>query len=156
MSSPAPELIGFCPHCGAEHADGATECWLCHAPLGDQPIVMAQLIAPPQPPASQLSEIFFASLSALVGLLVFLLGVGIFLEERALGVIYVILILPPLTVTWLRSVRKTRSGAGISWAERFITFLISSIVMFGILVMLGIAAIICLILICIANPPSFH
>jgi len=150
------DVARVCPQCGAQYYPDAGKCWLCHADLSDLPVVVAQLIAPPMSPAWKLSEVFFAVLSALTALLVVLIGIGIFVQEAALGIIYVILVLPPLTVTVARTYRKTRSGAGISWAERFATFLVSSVVMMGILGLLAVAAVACLIIMCFVNPPSFH
>ena len=156
-TSPQPvETARLCPACGAEYAAGASHCWLCHANLNDVPIVVAELIAAPQSPVWKLSEVFFAVLSALTALLIVLIGIGVFVEEAVLGVIYVILVLPPLTVTLARTYRKTHSGAGISWAERFATFVVSSVVMAGVLGILAIAALACLIIMCFVNPPSFH
>jgi len=155
-SGPAAENSRVCPHCGAQYSAEAAKCWLCHADLSDVPIVVAELIAPPMSPAWQLSEVFFAVLSALTALLVVLIGIGVFIEEATMGLIYVILVLPPLTVTLARTYRKTRSGAGISWAERFATFVVSSVVMAGILGILAIAALACLIIMCFMNPPNFH
>lgn len=158
MNAPTPQVdvARVCPQCGAQYYPDAGKCWLCHADLSDEPLVVAQLIAPPPSPVWKLSEVFFASLSALTALLVVLIGIGIFAQEATLGVIYVILVLPPLTVTVARTYRKTQSGAGISWAERFATFLVSSVVMMGVLGILAVAAVACLIIMCFMNPPSFH
>lgn len=159
MSSipPSGEVPLVCPHCGAQYAAGAAKCWLCNADLSDAPVLVAELVsAPPGEPAWSLTEAFFAGLSALTALLVVLLGIGLFAQQPGLGVIYVILVIPPLTVTAARTFRKTRSGAGISWAERLATFVISSVVMLGVLGMLAIAAVACLIIYCIFDPPRWH
>ena len=156
-ASPRADAIRVCQQCGAQFAPEATKCWLCQAAVAvPQSVVVADLVAPPQSPLWSLGEVFFAVLSALTALMIVLIGLGIFAEEFVAGLIYVVVVLPPLTVTVARTVRKTRSGVGISWAERFATFLVSAVVMAALLGLLAVAAVACLIIMCFMNPPSFH
>lgn len=165
MSSPyeAPksesvaEPLQICRHCGAEVPLSAPQCWLCFGKLpAGMDVVDAEVVAPPESPAWQLTEVFFAVVSALTALLVVLVGIGVFCEEPVMGIIYVVIVLPPLGVTVARTARKRRAGENISWAERFATFVVSSVVMLGFLGLLAVAAVACLIIMCFMNPPSFH
>lgn len=157
QSAEAAEPLQLCRHCGAEVPLSAPRCWLCQGELpAGMTIVDAEVVGPPESPAWQLTEAFFAVVSALTALLVVLIGIGVFCEEPVMGIIYVVIVVPPLGVTVARSARKRRAGVNISWAERFATFVVSSVVMLAFLGLLAVAAVACLIIMCFMNPPSFH
>lgn len=143
--SGTPRLL--CPTCGAGCYRFAGQCWLCGADLssagksGAGEIVTASLVT--RPPHYAPSEWFFAGLSGLVALVLLVVAVGAALTEPALGVGFLILVLPPVAVTVLRLYLKQRAQQPVTWAERFLTFLLSLLCMFllvGTLAVVGFIA----------------
>jgi hypothetical protein len=71
-------------------------------------------------------------------------------------VAYAIVAAPALIATLVRvQYRKARVGH-VSWAERFVTLIVSASIVFGILVLLCVACVAALFVYCMIDPPSFH
>ena len=155
MSSSDFESVRICPDCGADNAAAALRCWMCYLDIRDEhPVVEAQLATPStaapvnKPPPFALSELFFRLATVCVLVMLVLVGIGVATEEAGLGIVYVIMVTPPLLGTLLR-VRKRRSKVGnVTWSEKFMTLMVSGAIMLGVIGLLWIAAIVALLAFC--------
>ncbi len=153
-----PPVLPRCPYCGAHLQPQMTRCWLCYAAVagaetidGEAPVAV-ELARPPA--FSVMSEWIFKGLSAVVGLLLFMIIAGAFLEEPAAGITLTVLVSIPLGATALRLyLQKQRYGA-VSWAERLATFLVSTALLFALLGVLCVAAFIALFVWCLTQSPG--
>ncbi|MGE0757804.1 MAG: hypothetical protein AB7F89_09885 [Pirellulaceae bacterium] len=144
----------ICPDCQATCAPDAPRCWMCQADLAQvDTIVTAELVAPPR---GGVSETVFAGATLLLVGLAALLGIGIAIDEPGAAVVYALVAAPALLATVIRvQIRKSKVGH-VSWAERFVTLLVSASVVVAILVMLVVASVVALFIYCLIDPPSFH
>ena len=148
MTVPNPAVESkICVECGAENWAYAADCWLCKRDLSDvEAVVNAEIVAPP---VSTSANTFFAVVTGILGIVLVLIGIGLYLEEPGAAIGYMILVIPPLIATIVRTMAK-QGERPVGWGERLATFLISSVVFFGILVMLCIAAVVAFFAICLA------
>ena len=147
----------ICPDCGAENLAMAKYCWLCHRDMATvSEVVIAEMI--PEQPTWTPSDWFFAVLSLLVAIMIVLCGIGLAIEEPTAAIVFGILVAPPLVATVVRvRIRQQRQGH-VSWAERFLTFFVSSVITVGILGLLLAAAFVAFFVYCLIeiNRGGFH
>lgn len=158
---PPPIAVKACHECGAENEARARSCWLCHADLTREPNVIAAKLAKinseypkPQWAPSENTELI---LVAAVGVLLLLMGVGIYSVSKGGVVIYAIFTVPAMLMTIVRASLKHARGEKITAADAVLTFfytgmtvLISGAAVVGLLALIAIAIIIGLIITCFA------
>ena len=156
MNAPElPPVLPTCRECGAHLQPGQARCWLCLAKLdGDEAPIRAELARPPE--FSRVSETVFRAISALVGLFLLVVTVGLWLQDSRAAMAFLTMLSVPAAATAIRlNLRKNRVGK-ISWAERLVTFLLSTALVVGLLAALVVAAFLALFAWCMLNPPRFH
>jgi hypothetical protein len=142
--SAAPAARPHCPDCHAEVAADAVRCWLCHRKLvNDAEIVMAQIVPERTPLAP--SQTLFAVLTALVGALVVVIGVGV-ARDAYLLIPYTLIVGFALAITSLHEVRARSAGRQVGWGERLLTFIISAHAVMAVLGVLLVAAVIAFVI----------
>lgn len=161
----APEL--FCPECGAQNVGSPARCWLCYHPL---PLEATLVEAPPvlPKPVSRRDDASASStlliLTVFTAILVVLVGIGAFLSDTTLGVVYCVLVVPSLIVaaitygvTRLRTAREPEASATRPWRASLTSFFISMAATLGlailavvVTVLVAVAAVIALIVQCFA------
>ncbi len=149
MSQPT-EAVLTCPQCGADSVPFAKHCWMCGADLQNAPkrnIPIAGQAKPTWAAGESTALIVVAILCAVV----LLVGLGIAANEPGLVIPYAIFAGPALLATLIRATRKRVQGKPMGIAESIGTFLVSGMIVFGILVLLVIALIIGLIAYCFAE-----
>jgi hypothetical protein len=138
----------ICPDCGAENLAAAKYCWLCRRDMTTvSEVVLAEVVL--RRPAWTPSDWFFAILSLLLAIMIVLCAIGLAVEEPSAAIVFGILVVPPLVATIVRvSVRQQRQGH-VSWAERFLTFFVSSVIMVGVVGLLLAAAFVAFFVYCL-------
>ena len=149
MNRPTAEGTMKCPHCGADCFAAAQRCWLCYTDFGKSPeIVTAEVVA--EPPRQSISEWLFAILTLLAIGMVIVVGIGVAMQEWQTGVVYLVLVSIPLAACAVRiQVKKSRQGS-MTWAERFSTLMVTTLVAMGILGGLAVAAAVAFFVWCFA------
>ena len=151
MTSTAPENtpleLKTCRECGADCETKAAHCWLCGADLkGQVEIVVAEIVDEPPPYAP--GDTFFAVLSAIVAVVVLLVGIGAAVSDPGMAIGFAIIVVPALVATVVRA-QQTRARQGyVTWGERLATFMVSVSLMFALLSLLSMAAIVAFIFYC--------
>lgn len=156
-----PIAVKACPECGAENEARAASCWLCHAdlqrepnPFADQFVKISGKSRKPEWAPSENHELI---LVAAVGVLLLLMGVGIYSVSQGAVVIYAIFTVPAILMTLVRASLKRARGEKISAADATMTFfytgmtvLLSAAAVVGLLALIAIAIVIGLIITCFA------
>jgi hypothetical protein len=161
MNEPIPPPIAVkpCHECGAENEARARSCWLCHADLtrAEQPI-LAELVKPVQKPEWAPSEHTELIVVAAVGLLLILMGIGIYSVSEGGVILYAIFTIPAMLMTAVRASLKRARGEKITAADAVLTFfytgltvLLSGAAVIGLLALIAIAIVIGLIITCFAS-----
>lgn len=166
-----PIAVKACPECGAENEARARSCWLCHADLTRQTeVVLAELAEPrtkspilkPQWVPSENMELI---LVAAVGVLLLIMGIGIYSVSPGAVFVYAIFTIPAMLMTVVRASLKQARGEKITAADAVMTFfytgmtvLLSAAAVVGLLALLAIAIVIGLIITCFAalGQRGFH
>ena len=91
---------------------------------------------------------FFQIATILVLILLILVGIGLAVEEAGLGIVYVVLVTPPLLGALFHIRRKQTKQGQVTWAEKFVALIASGAIMVGILGMLWVAALGALVAYC--------
>lgn len=150
MSAGGYDTLKVCHECGAENLHLALRCWMCHADLKRVPqVVIAEIV--PDPPKYAPSEIFWMVLTALVGVLLVLVGIGLASEGPEPLIPYAIVIVPAFIATVVRVARKQSRGVRIGWGERLLTFLISGMAVIGFIGLLIVAALTAMFVYCLIS-----
>ena len=107
MPAEQPIDLATCPECRAANATTARRCWLCSCDLTKPP----PLHRPPPLPAAASAGGNALGLGTLLLLVtLFALGLGIFALAPGLGVLYVLLIAPPVIATSIAGARRRQKG----------------------------------------------
>jgi hypothetical protein len=109
-------------------------------------MVVAEVV--PGRPEQAAYERFFAIALMLLLFLLVLVGVGVSLQQPGLGVAYVVVVLPPLIATRLRLRRRKAQQGRVTWAERFVTLVLSGLIMLTVLGAIAAAVVIALLAWC--------
>lgn len=145
MSATLPAAILCCPDCRAENPGQAMSCWLCHRQLRSSPeVILAELV--PERTAVAPAQRLLAGLTALIGVVVILLGIGIAREEPFLLIPYTIVVGLGLAITSLHEVRVRASGRPVGWGERLLTFIISVNAVLAVLAVIAVAAVVAFVI----------
>jgi 4-amino-4-deoxy-L-arabinose transferase-like glycosyltransferase len=148
MSPEQPIDLATCRECRAANATTARRCWLCHADLTKPPPPPATHLPPPLPVADVGPWTF--SLSTLFLLVTLLaLGMGIFALAPGLGVLYAVLVAPPLFATSIVGVRRRRRGQAWGGKEKAATAALSVAGTLAGLSLLIVAAVVAFFIYCI-------
>ncbi|MCA9161729.1 MAG: hypothetical protein KDA62_02075 [Planctomycetales bacterium] len=148
MKNATRDSIRICPECAAENSPFSDNCWLCQCPLtGDVEIVTAEIVGENRP--NPILDRTFAVLTGLVGLLIVIVGIGIAADEPSLGVLYVLVVTPPLLGAFVRVKREMRRRRYVGWGERLATLIVSFALMYGLLMALGVAALVAFFIYCV-------
>jgi hypothetical protein len=117
---------------------------LCHRELANEAeIVMAEIV-PEQTPLAP-SQILFAVLTALIGILVIMIGVGV-ARDAYLLIPYTLIVGFGLAITSLHEVRARASGRQVGWGERLLTFIISAHAVAAVLGVILVAAVVAFVI----------
>lgn len=158
MSASPPLQLQTCPHCGADCEATADRCWLCYgelSPKGDD-VVAAEVVR--EPPRYAPEDTVFATMSAVLALIILLVGVGSAFVQPGVTILMAIVVVPALVATLVRVGSKQARTGYVSWGERLGTFLISASLTVGVLVLLALSAIIALVVYCfyLISSGGFH
>lgn len=156
-SSNLPPILPTCRECGAHLQPGSPRCWLCLAKLdGAEAPIRAELARPPE--FSRVSEVIFGTISALVGLFLLVVIVGLWLQDSRAAMAFLTILTIPAAATAVRLTLRKRKVGRIGWGERLVTFLLSTALVVGLLVALMVAAFLAFFVWCLINPPklNFH
>jgi hypothetical protein len=135
-----------CPHCGADCDAAKPRCWLCGGELTGEEIVDAVVVKEPPPYAP--SDVFFAVASAVLAVVIVLVGIGAALTEPGLAIAMAVVVAPALLATVIRTQRVEARHGYVSWGERLATFIVSAAAVVGLLGALWIALLIALVALC--------
>jgi hypothetical protein len=128
---------------------------MCHAELGNVETIVDAEVVQVRPGGA--SEAFFAVATLLLVGIAVLIGVGLAIEEMGMAIVYAIVAAPAVIATLVRVQYRKRQVGQVSWAEWFVTLVVSASIVIAVLVLLVVASIAALILYCFAaGPPSFH
>lgn len=156
-----PIAVKACHECGAENEARAVSCWLCHAdlkqgvnPFADQFVKIGDKSRKPEWAPTENHELI---LVAVVGVLLLLMGVGIYSVSQGAVIIYAIFTVPAILMTLVRASLKRARGEKISAADAVMTFfytgltvLLSAAAVVGLLALIAIAIVVGLIITCFA------
>jgi hypothetical protein len=101
MSTPLAPGQVFCGECGAQNDVRAGRCWLCYStlPAEDAEIAYAEIVEkPPAPPQASGTVIALQVVAVCIAVLLFLVGIGAFAHDQALGIVYCIVIAPAVLI----------------------------------------------------------
>ena len=141
--------VKICGECGAACPLTAHQCWMCQADVRAEPaVVLAEAL--PQRPSYAPAEWFFAAASLLVVLVLILVGIGVGMQSPGLLVVYVVLVIPPLVGAVVRVKRREAQLGSVSWAEKFVTLVVSGSIMIGVLGLVAAALGVALFVMCFA------
>ena len=145
----------FCPECGADCAVDAARCWMCQAQLsGAETVVTAEIVAPRR---QGVSEGFFAVATFLLVGIALLIGIGLAMDEIGVAIVYALFAAPAIIATVVRVQYRKQKIGHVSWAERFVTLIVSASIVFAVLALLAVAAVGALVVYCmVSGPQSFH
>lgn len=147
------ELV--CPHCGAKVGAKWKTCWLCGQELPGEtgPVFVASKTSAAPRPAAGASAISIISKVAGAGIaaLLALVFIGLVANGEYGALIgLVILLLPPLAITFGKTLSRQSKGEEVAWIDRVGTFLMSLAITIGVVTALGVAAVVAFFVICIA------
>jgi hypothetical protein len=111
-------------------------------------IVLAEAVV--ASPSHLPGERFFAGATILLLALLALVGIGIGVQEPGAGILYGILVLPPVVGTVLRIQYRKGRGDRITWADRFGTLALSGAIMVGLVGLIAFVGFIALFIMCFA------
>lgn len=148
MNERAYDNMVICPQCGAGSFTPASQCWMCFAGLINPPdIVMAEVVegAAAAEPSWAPSEWFFANSTAVLGVVLVVVGIGLASQGWGAAIAYALIIGPAFLATAIRT--KVRQGHGheVSLIERLATFLISGTIMVGVVTLVSLLIIVAII-----------
>ena len=133
-----------CPQCGAQKASADDQCWLCYANPYAAP---AEVVVPrPEFTAGEAID-WFATITILA--LVFLIGLGIFIDEPWATIPFAFVMIPGVIGAVLTRARQLRRGVTGFWGSRTVALLSGGITIIVTLVLLVVAAIALLFAICV-------
>jgi hypothetical protein len=135
-----------CPQCGAAQSVADRPCWLCGGKTVPEDAVTAEIV---EPRPSFVSEAVFAALSGLMGGVLVIMGIGLWLQEPALGIGFAVLALPALVATLVRGAVRRSRGQPVTWAQRLATFAVALSITLGVLSLLVVAAVVALFIACL-------
>jgi len=137
----SPVVSPRCPECQAENPTQATRCWLCHRSFAPgEEIVLAEIV--PTPTVQRPAQKLLGLLTALVAVLVMVVGFGLARGEAFLLIPYTLVVGLGLAVTSLHEVRARVRGRTVGWGERLLTFIISVNAALAVLAVILVAAIV--------------
>jgi hypothetical protein len=151
MSRPAPVPETVCQECGAVNPAFHTQCWLCYRPLdsggppplpGSAGVVAAQIVREPS---------LGVAAASMVGLTVALaiVGIGAYLVEPGLAILYGIVAVPPLLATLVTGLTRRARGRPLTLGGRVLTFFVSGVITVGVLGLLCIAGVVSFFVYCL-------
>lgn len=142
-----------CPYCGAYNQTAGDLCWMCLRKYDDRErVVEAQVIAGPKfAPPKFVPNTFSFSLASIFAIMTLVaVGLGLTQIEPGFGILFGMVSVPALVVTFVRTRKEQRSkGREVGWGERILTFAISSVAVFGALMVTQVALAIALIAVCL-------
>jgi hypothetical protein len=153
MSQATPFAEVGCQDCGAINPGHNAQCWLCYHPLAGS--------APPPLPGAAGGQVVSAELvgepslavaaASMLGLSVALLlvGIGAYLVEPGLAIVYAIVVVPPLLATLVTGLARRAGGRPLSLGSRVLTFFVSGVITVGVLGLLCIAAFVAFFVFCL-------
>lgn len=167
-----PPVLPRCTQCGAHLQPTMPRCWLCYADVagsgasgtgtsgtgtpstgasGTGATEWAQVEVASPPKFSKASEVLFQIVSAALALVLLLTAVGVFMEDAAMGAVFLFFVLLPLGVTFIRVHNQRQRFGAVSWAEKLGTFIVSTALIVGLAGVVMVAGTIAIIVICIAS-----
>jgi hypothetical protein len=154
MTAEQPIDLVTCPECRAANATAARRCWLCGRDFtgkGPQPPPLPPMPAgeAPYAPGPEQGAATFGASTALLLVTLVILGVGIFSLAPGMGVLYVILVAPPVIATSLVGARRRQRGQAWGGKEKAATAAISIVGLFSALGLLSLAAFVAFFVYCV-------
>ncbi len=148
----------ICPSCQAEMEPTASTCWLCKVkepnPYSFQSAVLSQ--AAERPIEGKLSTwdvIASVILLCCFGLTI-LIAIGIGVDSPGSLIPFFIVVGPTYLVTIVRGMLQYNKPSGVKPTSVLLTFLISALITFGIIVGLLVAAVVLIFLTCLRSTQS--
>ncbi|MCA9267629.1 MAG: hypothetical protein KDA41_04130 [Planctomycetales bacterium] len=158
MSKPSPVAVkeNVCVYCGAEAGAASSQCWMCGRPSppvrgkssSDAAIVPAAVVL--QPPNFTPTSYSFSIASALTVISLIAVGLGLARIEPGLAMVYAMVALPAFIITAVRTrAERTVKRRQVGWGEQLLTFLLSSMAVFGAFIVMQIALALALFVVCL-------
>ena len=142
--------IQTCLECGAECLATATTCWLCKGNFStDSEIVLAELVEPR--PKYAPSDVFFLIVSAILAVLLLLVGIGAAVEQPGLGIAFFVVVAIPLIATVVRVQSQEAKRGSLSFTEKFLTFVVTASMTAGLIVIVVGAAFVAFFVYCMVE-----
>jgi hypothetical protein len=143
--------VVLCRDCGATLTPGTTRCWLCGTEVSaaqtardDGGFIEAELV-----PERQGGSHFSFTLTAILATMtIFAVAAGLFNDAPGLSFLVLLVGLPALSITVVRMGRRRRRGEEVTWSDRILTFVVSSIAVLGIILMVTVASVVALFIYC--------
>lgn len=139
--SRSTELL--CPQCGASNSWESSKCWVCRAPLvWDANVSSTAIKVAPPAPKSRTMELLGPAL-LVVGVVATMIGLA--KESPGLAILVALVFAPGLLFTLASAGWRRHQGRAMSAGDKFVRFLFSVAMTVGILVVLGVVAIVAFI-----------
>lgn len=138
----------ICPQCGAGSVSLAKQCWMCYGDLINPPaIVIAELVGDnaSAKPSWAPSEWFFANSTAVLAVVLIVVGIGLISVGWGAAIAYAVIVAPAFLATAISTQVRQARGHHVGLIERLATFLVSGTIVMAIVGLVSVVIIVGLI-----------